>query len=212
MRDYHDLYLESDVILLSDVFENFREVCSKNYGWDPAWYYTAPGLAWDAALKLTEVNLELLTDPDMLLMVEQGIRGGVSMISTWYGKANNKYTKEYYTNLPSKFITYLDANNLYEWAMSKPLPTQGSRWMTKAELEAWEYNPCTLAVYLKYPRHHVYPLAPENLEVDKVDKLIPNLNDKTKYVVHHETLKLYEELGLEVTKVHRGITSKSLHD
>ena len=81
-REYHDLYLELDVLLLADVFENFRDVCRKNYDLDPAWYYTAPGLAWDAALKMTKVSLELLKDPDMLLMVEEGIRGGISMIST----------------------------------------------------------------------------------------------------------------------------------
>ena len=94
MRDYHDLYLEADVLLSADVFENFRDVCCKNYGLAPAWYYTAPGLAWDAALKLMKVELELLTNPDMLLMVEQDIRGGVSMITTRHGKANNPYMEE----------------------------------------------------------------------------------------------------------------------
>ena len=69
MKDYHDLYLTTDVLLLADVFENFRNVCVKNYKLDPAWYYTAPGLAWDACLKKTEVELELLSDVDMLLMI-----------------------------------------------------------------------------------------------------------------------------------------------
>ena len=82
MREYHDLYLQSDVLLLADVFENFRDLCMKNYGLDPAWYYTSPGLSWDAGHKKTGVKLELLTDPDMLLFFEKGIRGGVSMIST----------------------------------------------------------------------------------------------------------------------------------
>ena len=91
MGDYHDLYLKSDVLLLADVFEEFRNVCLENYNLDPAWYYTAPGLAWDAALKVTKVELELLSDPDMLLMFEKGIRGGISMIPNRYGKANNKY-------------------------------------------------------------------------------------------------------------------------
>ena len=80
MKDYHDLYLKSDVLLLTDVFETFRDVCLKNYELNPAWYYTVPGLAWDAALKKIKVELELLTDPDMLLMFEKGIRGGISSI------------------------------------------------------------------------------------------------------------------------------------
>ena len=94
MRDYHDLYLKTDVLLLADVFEEFRNICLENYELDPAWYYTLPGLAWDACLKMTQVELELLHDQDMLLMVEKGVRGGVSMISTRYGKANNKYMKK----------------------------------------------------------------------------------------------------------------------
>ena len=121
IKDYHNLYNQADVLLLADVYENFRDICIKNYKLDPAHYYTAPGLAWDAALKVTEVKLELLTDIDMLLMVEKGIRG-VSMISNRYDKANNKYMGERFDDIqPTKYITYLDANNLYGWAMSKPL-------------------------------------------------------------------------------------------
>lgn len=118
MREYHDLYLKTDVLLLADVFEKFRDVCMKNYKLDPAWYYISPGLAWDACLKITKVKLELLSDYDMQLMIEKGIRGEVSMISTRYGKANNPYMEEYDPNLPSKYISYLDANNLYGWAMT----------------------------------------------------------------------------------------------
>ena len=211
MRDYHDLYLKSDVLLLSDVFENFRDVCLDNYRLDPIFYYTAPGLAWDACLKITKVELELLHDYEMLMMVEKGIRGGVSMISTRYGKANNPYMKDYDPDQPTKYISYLDANNLYGWAMCKPLPTKGFRWMEKEELKNWKSMPCILEVDLEYPEHlhdlhNDYPLAPERITVNKVEKLIPNLNDKTKYVIHHETLKLYLSLGLKITKIHRGIT------
>ena len=117
MRDYHDLYNQVDI------FENFRNICCKNYNLDLAHYFTAPGLALDAALKVTEVELKLLSDMDMLLMVEKGIRGGVSVISNRYGKSNNKYMGDKFeVSKPSKYITYLDANNLYGWAMSKPLP------------------------------------------------------------------------------------------
>ena len=116
IKEYHKLYNIVDVPLLADVFENFRSLCIKNYNLDPTHYYTAPGLAWDAALKFTGVNLELLSDVDMLLMAENGIRGGVSMISHRYGKANNKYMGEKFNaQEPSKYITYLDANNLYGW-------------------------------------------------------------------------------------------------
>ena len=129
LEDYHNLYNKVDVLLLSDVFENFRNICCKNYKLDPAHYFTAPGLAWDAALKVTKIELELLSDMDMLLMVEKGIRGGVSMISNRYGKANNKYIVDRFDDSkPSKYISYLVANNLYGWAMSKPLPTHGFRW------------------------------------------------------------------------------------
>jgi len=124
IKDYLELYNKSDVLLLADIFENFRDVCMKTYKLDPTWYYTAPGLSWDAALECTGVHLELLSDPVMLLMVKRGIRGGISTISKRHAKANNKYMGEAYDfTKASKFISYLDANNCYGWAMRKPLPT-----------------------------------------------------------------------------------------
>src|SRR5688572_3333701 len=211
-REYHDLYNLSDVLLLADVFENFRDVCCANYGLDPAWYYTSPGLAWDASLKLTGVELELLSDYDMILMVKHGIRGGVSTISHRYGQANNKYMSSFDDSKPSSFITYLDANNLYGWAMSKNLPTHGFEWMSDDELNDWGSIPSILEVDLEYPKelhdlHNDYCLAPESIKPEGSDvaKLIPNLNDKKKYVVHYENLKQYESLGLKITKIHRGI-------
>ena len=211
LKDYHNLYNQVDVLLVADVFENFRDICIKNYKLDPAHYYTAPGLAWDAALKITKVELELLSVIDMLLMVEKGIRGGVSMIINRYGKANNKYMgNKFIASEPSKYITYLDANNLYGWAMSKPLPTHGFKWMKVSELETWELHSCILEVDLEYPRslhdlHSDYLLAPEQVEVNKVDKLIPNLWNKKKCVIHYENLKQYLSLGLKLTHIHRGI-------
>ena len=133
------------------------------------------------------------------------------LISNCYGKANNKYMgNSFIKREPSKYITYLDANNLYGWAMSKPLPTQGFKWMRVSELETWENHSCILEVDLEYLRslHDLqsdYPLAPERVEVNKVDKLIPNLGDKKKYVIHYEDLKQYLNLGLKLTHIHRGI-------
>ena len=211
LGEYHDLYLKSDVLLLADVFEEFRNVCMKTYSLDPAWYYTSPGLSWDALLKHSGVKLELLTDPDILLLFEKGIRGGISMISNRYGKANKKFMGEKYDpSRPSKYLAYLDANNLYGWAMMKPLPVGDFKWMDEKELEHCKDFPCILEVDLEYPRdlhdlHNDYPLAPERLKIGGVEKLIPNLWDKEKYIVHHENLKLYLELGLKVKKIHRGI-------
>ena len=213
-KDYHELYNKVDVLLLADVFENFRNICVTNYELDPTHYYMAPGLAWDAALKVTDVSLELLSDNDMLLMVEEGIRGSVSMISNRYAKANNKYMGDKFnSNEPSKYIQYLDANNLYGWAMSKPLPTHGFKWMKDNELNVWEKTPCILEVDLEYPKelhdlHNDYPLAPEQIEVNKTKKLIPNLWNKKNYVIHYKNLKQCLNLGLKITNIHRGIKFK----
>ena len=211
-QDYHNLYNKTDVLLLADVFESFRNICIKNYELDPAHYYTAPGLAWDAALKITEVELELLKDIDMLLMVEKGIRGGVSMISKRYGAANHKYMGDKFNSSePSKYLTYLDANNLHGAAMSMKLPTHGFKWMNKYELNNWENYSCILEVDLEYPKelhdlHNDYPLPPERIMCEnKVEKLIPNLRDKEKCVIHYKNLQQYLDLGLELTCIHRGI-------
>ena len=173
--------------------------------------FTAPGLSWDACLKLTNIKLELLHDSNMLLMIEHGIRGGVSMISNRYAKANNKYMgKMFNKNLPSKYLIYLDANNLYGWAMMQKLPTHGFKWVKNDNKYDWESYPCILEVDLEYPiklhdLHNDYPLAPERMKVNGIEKLIPNLHNKTKYIVHHETLKLYLSLGLKLKKIHRVI-------
>ena len=121
--DYHYLYVKTDIVLLADVFKNFRKVCMGRYRLDPAHYYKAPGLSWDALLKKTGIELELLTDLYMHLFIEKGMQGGISMASKQYTKANNLRAADYDPAKPSKFITYLDANNLYSWVMSLPLPS-----------------------------------------------------------------------------------------
>ena len=180
MGEYHDLYLTSDILLLADVFENFRKKCLEYYHLDPCHYFTSPGLAWDAMLKMTKIKLELMTDVDMYLFIEKGLRGGISYIANRYGKANNKFMKDYNENEPSKYIMYLDANNLYGWAMCQYLPTGGFKWFNEQEIEDLdliEYGKenekgLILEVDLEYPKelhnlHNDYSLAPEKIKVTK---------------------------------------------
>ena len=204
---------------MADVFENFRNNNLKIYGLDPGHYFTAPGLSWDACLKITGVELELLSDPDMLLMWERCIRGGISMISNRYGEANNKYMEGGFNkNKPSKYIMYLDANNLYGCAMSKKLPTHGFKWLTGGEIEKLYENlynlnktPCILEVDLQYPEklhdsHNDYPLCPEGVKCKNgVEKLIPNLRDKKKYVLHYKNLIQCLKQGMKLKRIYRGI-------
>ncbi|XP_068695967.1 uncharacterized protein [Montipora foliosa] len=180
MGEYHDLYLKSDILLLADVFENFRKTCLQYYKLDPCHYFTSPGLSWDAMLKMTDIKLELMTDIDMFQFIEKGMRGGISYIANRYGKANNKYMKTYDEKAPSKYIMYLDANNLYGWAMSQYLPTGGFRWMTEKQINNINLSKYSenskkgsiLEVDLAYPKelhdlHNDYPLAPEKVKVNK---------------------------------------------
>ena len=218
MGDFHDLYLKTDVLLLADVMENFRKLCEKHYELDPAHFFTIPGMAWDAMLKITGIELELLKDGqiEMLLMIEKGIRGGISNAFKRYAKANNKFMKNFDPELKSSFIVYLDANNLYGWAMSKPLPVGGFEWMSEKELENWERFVdeegigCILEVDLEYPAelhdfHNDFPLAPEKMILGKVEKLTQNLRDKEKMVLHGKNLQLYLSLGMKLKLIRRGL-------
>ena len=136
LGDYHDLYVQSDILLLADVFENFRNMCIEVYELDflsapglaPADFLSAPGLARQAFLKKTGVKLELITNIDMSLMTEKGIRGGICHAIHRYAKANNKYII-YYDENKLSCIIYLDANNLYGWTMSQKLPVNGFKWV-----------------------------------------------------------------------------------
>ena len=175
---YHDLYLKSDILLLADVFENFRKTCLEYYKLDPCHYFTSPGLSWDAMLKMTNIKLELMTDIDMFQFIEKGMRGGISYITNRHGKANNKYMKKYDEKAPSKYIKYLDANNLCGWAMSQYLPTSSFKWLTEEKinnLDLAKYKKDSkkgliLEVDLEYPKelhdlHNDYPLAAQKVKV-----------------------------------------------
>ena len=121
LREYHDLYVQSDTLLLADVFENFRNMCLKKYQLYPVYFVSAPGLAWQACFKKAGVKLELLTDIDMLLIIEKETRGWICQATHRDAKANNKYMKNYNKNIESSYIEYLDANNMYGWEMSQKL-------------------------------------------------------------------------------------------
>lgn len=238
--DYHNLYLSSDVLLLADIWENFKKVCMKIYKLDVSYYYTAPGLSWDAFLKHTQeeyiskhnkdFEIELLTDMDMYLLVENNIRGGLSQISKRYAKANNKGMKGYNKNAIDEYILYLDANNLYGYAMCKYLPQKDFKWNT----DEWSDDKILLLddegntgylfdVDLEYPDilhdlHNGYALAPENMEVKnnmlnsfqiegrketKIKKLITSFYEKKNYGINYRLLKLYLQLGIKIKKVNR---------
>ena len=218
MGDYHDLYVQSDTLLLADVFENFRDMCLKEYELDPAHFLSLPGLAWQACLKKTNVELELLTDYDILLMVEEGIRGGICHSLHRYVQAN-KYMKNYNNNEESSYIQYLDANSLYGWAMSKKLPVNGFKWTDTSETSAKHlineefiknYNENNDKGYIfkvdvKYPKrlhelHSDFSFLSERMEVNKCKKLVCNLFNKKTYVAHINNLKQALNHGLKFKK------------
>ena len=215
-------------------FENFRATCLRHYNLDPAHYFTSPGLAWDACLKETGQQLELLHDYDMMMMFERGIRGGITHIAKRYAEANNKYMIEYNPDKPSTYIQYLDAHNLYGWAMSQSLPTNGFKWMKNLTIDTLmsildkancsrtdpkeqggfggRHSPrgYIFEVDLDYSSdlwgsHNDYPLAPEKNNFNGDEKLISHFKPRKHYVVHYRSLRQCLGLGMRVTAVHRGL-------
>ena len=219
LGEYHGLYVQSDTLLLADVFENFRNKCLGVYELDPAHFLSLPGLAWQACLKKTNVELELLADYDMLLMVEEGIRGGICHSIHRYAKTNNKYMKDYNKNIESSYIQYLDANNLYGWAISQKLIKNNFKWVEDTSIINEEfiknYNENSFKGYIlevdvKYPKklhdlHSDLPFLPKKMKIDKCEKLVCNLRNKKKYVAHIKSLKQALNHGLKFKKLHRII-------
>ena len=216
LGEYHNLYLKTDVILLANVFEAFRDTCLEHYSLDPAHFYTSPGLAWKACLKCTGIRLELLTDTDMLLMFERGIRRGITQAVHRYAYVNNKCIGELYDpKEESSYLQYLDANNLYGWAMSQSLPTGGFRWVSIEPNEVRELakrrdKGYLLEVDVAYPDqlhdlHNDLPFMCERMEINHVERLVPNLYGKRNYVIHIRALDQALSHGLILERIHQVI-------
>jgi hypothetical protein len=228
--DYHNLYLTVDVLILADIWENFREVCFNVYKLDCEYYYTAPGLSFDAMLKHTKVELELFTELEMFIFVENGIRGGISQISKRHAEANNKYMSNYDTNKEDSYIVYLDANNLYGYAMCEYLPVKDFKWNTDEwtkddifKLDDKGERGYLFEVDLHIPEElhdyfNNYVPCPENVTIKKdwvsdwmkpdykqtkITKLCSTFIDKKDYVVNYRYLKLVLSLGVKLKKVKR---------
>lgn len=241
-KDYHDLYLKTDVLLLADCMEAFRSSCYETYGLDIMHYYTLPGYTWDCMLRHNSMDqqfknfsIEVFTDINMQLFIESGMRGGISVISGKHSSSTNPNPEdEKKAETTPTSILYIDMNNLYGLAMTQPLPIGGYKWDTTTwdvkklmALKDDDKKGYVFEVDLKYPEelhdhHNDYPLAPETrygeesptmknivktlgLKPVQSKKLIPNLEDKTKYIVHYRNLKYYVEQGLVITKFHRVI-------
>ena len=225
-QDFHDHYLRKDVLLLDDIFEKFIFTCLKYYSLDPCHYFSAPGLSWGAMLKMTKIALE----KDKYILIEKGMRGGVSYINKRYSKASKNVS-----------ILYLDMKNLYGCAMSQYLPYANFKWVRnineiEQKLMRIKSNSSTeyiLEVDLECPKQlhgmfNDYPLAPEKINIPKeclsdysleianahnittgtVKKLVPNLMNKNNYVIHYRNLQQYLELGMKLKKIHRILKFK----
>ena len=180
-------------------------------------------------LKVAGMRLEEIMDIDIYLFIEKGLRGGISYIAKRYAKASNKYIKDYDLKKASEFITYLDINNFYDWEMSIYLPSGRFKWLKN--VDGFDVNSISeqspkgyiLEVDLGGPDklhvlHYGYPLASEKLAIPyeilsdyckkTAKNLLPNLGNKTNYVVHYKNLQLYWSIGMKLTKIHTGLKFK----
>ena len=210
--EYHDSYAKSYTLLLADVFDDFKNICLEIYELDPTYFVSAPGLAWQACLKKAGAELELLTDYDMLLMVEKGIRSRICLAKHRYAKANNKYMNNYDKKIDSSYVEHLDANNLYGWAMSQKLPVDGFEWVkilskfNEDFIKNYDENSDKgyfLEIDVEYPKtlfssHKDLPFL-QGKKKKKLEKLICSIEDK-KNVVLIRALNTSTKLWLKIKK------------
>ena len=179
-RDFDNHYLKKDVLLLADVFEKFIDTCLKYYNLDPCHYFSAPGSSCDAMLKMSQVELEKISNADIHLFIEKGMRGDICQVPKGYSKANNEFCPDYDESKEKVYIKYLDMNNLYGKAMSEYLPYEGFKWvkvnnkvvnrvLNKSNNSLYGYF---LEVDLDYPenvhdKHNDLPMAPEIIKVSE---------------------------------------------
>ena len=204
LGEYHNLYIQSDTLLLADIFENFRNKCLEVYELDPAHFLSLPGLAWQACLKKTNVELELLTDYSTLYIYIDTLKQTIM--------------KEYNKNIESSYIQYLDTNNLYGWAVPQKLPRNNFKWVEDTSIINDEfiknynensYKGYILEVDVKYPKklhdlHSDLPFLPKKMKIDKCKKLVCDLHNKKKYVVHIKSLKQALNHRLKLKGVHKN--------
>ena len=220
LGDDHDLYVQSNTLLLANVFENFRNKCIKMSELDPAHFLLPSRLAWQAYLNKIEVKLELLTNVVVLLMVEKGVRGGMSHAMHKYAKANNKYIKNYNESKDSSYIYYLDVKKLYGWAMIQKLPVDSFKWKKKTKI--WRrlykktYDEGSNKAYIfevdvacpkkLHDLHGHLPFLLERIKINKYHKFLCNLSDKNNYVVYIRSLKQTSDRGIiSLKKVYKVI-------
>ena len=226
LQDYMEFYCETDVLLLSNIFENFRDTCLRAYKLDPAHYMSAPGLTWDAMLLYTGNKFELAQEEEQVEFIQRCVRGGISQCSIHHVKTNHPLIGAWDPSKPITEIKYLDANNLYGWAMSQPMPTGGLHWLSRAEIAegrlglevpwsgrcpVWCGEPCFLEVDLDYPpelheAHSDLPLAPHHYTFTARDKrLITSVLPRENYVLHYRMLEYYIYMGMRLKKIHRAL-------
>jgi hypothetical protein len=236
-QDYHDLYLKCDVLLLADIFENFRKTSIEHYKLDPANFITAASYAWSAMLLKTGVELELISDPKILDIFERSKRGGLTFVgSKRYAKANNQHVAGYDPNTQSTYLLYLDANNLYGWAMVQSLPRKDLKFANETSIETIlntaddAETGYMVEIDIKFKREiheslKQMPPCPESLTPKeawfsdyqkqlqlqtksntKCAKLVPHLREHLNYCIHYRNLKFIEKLGVTLGKVHNVIS------